>query len=573
MLSTYYLLRGLAHEWSSLLSGSRIGDLYSQRPDELSILFEAEEPLTLRASFGGRLRFVYLEPTAARARRNVADVLAPARGHEVLGVRVADRDRVLHFDLAGGMRIDITLFGARANAFLTTPGEELAETFRGTGQTAPPAPRSVRNTDEIAAAFPETWSEFRAADHDGRRRTCAQFVRRAHPLMNSLLAEECVARSGLPKYVDEVASDALETAQSNLIAAIREVESEALDHRHAKIYTCDDRPMSISIVRLSHPTGWEAKEYDSISEAVRRFVKRSLSWAHFDREYVPVRSAVQKELDRNTKRLARLSSELQSQSRADRYEHWGHVLMATNPGVVDVPPGGRPGDTIVALIADPFDADASSIEIPIQPRLSLVENAQRYYEKSKATRAARASAMGRLEEMTNRVMRLERLIERLDQVAYPQAWRDAKKKLSRELAPYAKRTGERAESVPYRRFVLDSGFEVWVGRNAKQNDELTTRAARKFDLWMHARGAAGSHAVLRLPSRDAQVPEDVVLTAAGIAAYYSKARGADMAPVIVAERKFVRKPRRAPAGTVLVDRHRVVLVTPGLPSRTKDISN
>jgi predicted ribosome quality control (RQC) complex YloA/Tae2 family protein len=121
-------------------------------------------------------------------------------------------------------------------------------------------------------------------------------------------------------------------------------------------------------------------------------------------------------------------------------------------------------------------------------------------------------------------------------------------------------------TIPFRRYELGSGFELWVGRNAAQNDELTTRVSRKFDLWLHARGVGGSHAVLRPPNRTVEIPEETIQRAASIVAYYSKARGSALVPVIVAERKFVRKPRRAEPGMVIVDRHRVVMVEPGLPA-------
>ena len=72
------------------------------------------------------------------------------------------------------------------------------------------------------------------------------------------------------------------------------------------------------------------------------------------------------------------------------------------------------------------------------------------------------------------------------------------------LASFVQTAANTTNRIPFRRFILGEGYEVWIGRNARQNDALTFRHARKYDLWMHARGVAGSHAVLRLPSRDAQ---------------------------------------------------------------------
>ncbi len=119
--------------------------------------------------------------------------------------------------------------------------------------------------------------------------------------------------------------------------------------------------------------------------------------------------------------------------------------------------------------------------------------------------------------------------------------------------------------VPYRRYQLSDGYEVWVGRNAKQNDMLTTRDARKYDLWLHARGVSGSHTVLRVPRRQETPPARIVEKAAAIAAWHSKARTSELAPVIVAEKRYVHKPRKSPLGTVVVEREEVLIVKPEIP--------
>ena len=106
---------------------------------------------------------------------------------------------------------------------------------------------------------------------------------------------------------------------------------------------------------------------------------------------------------------------------------------------------------------------------------------------------------------------------------------------------------------------------MWVGRNAKQNDELTLRDARPFDLWMHARGVAGSHTILRVKGRTDNPPGSIQEKAAAIAAWFSKARTSSLAPVIVTQRKYVRKPRGAAAGAVKVEREKVIMIEPALP--------
>jgi predicted ribosome quality control (RQC) complex YloA/Tae2 family protein len=105
------------------------------------------------------------------------------------------------------------------------------------------------------------------------------------------------------------------------------------------------------------------------------------------------------------------------------------------------------------------------------------------------------------------------------------------------------------------------GYDVYVGRNARNNDKLTMAFARKDDLWLHAREAQGSHVVIRQKGK-APIPAEVVAFAAGLAAWYSKQRNSGLVAVLHTPRKYVRKSKRMAPGQVLVDRSETLLVPP-----------
>jgi hypothetical protein len=122
-----------------------------------------------------------------------------------------------------------------------------------------------------------------------------------------------------------------------------------------------------------------------------------------------------------------------------------------------------------------------------------------------------------------------------------------------------------AGGVHPRKFELPGGWVVLVGRSNRENDVLTHRLARPNDLWFHARGAAGSHVVLRRGGRKDNPPRDIISRTAAIAAYFSKARTSAMVPVIYTEKRHVRKPRKGAPGLALCTHEKVVMVAPGLP--------
>jgi predicted ribosome quality control (RQC) complex YloA/Tae2 family protein len=118
-------------------------------------------------------------------------------------------------------------------------------------------------------------------------------------------------------------------------------------------------------------------------------------------------------------------------------------------------------------------------------------------------------------------------------------------------------------SSRFRIFSLGKGFTLYVGKNAKSNDELTMKFAKPNDLWFHARGAEGSHSVLKC-DKIGNIPKEIIEKSAQITAYYSKARNSKYTPVCYTYRKYVHKPKGANPGTVTITREEVIMVEPKL---------
>jgi predicted ribosome quality control (RQC) complex YloA/Tae2 family protein len=108
------------------------------------------------------------------------------------------------------------------------------------------------------------------------------------------------------------------------------------------------------------------------------------------------------------------------------------------------------------------------------------------------------------------------------------------------------------------------GFDIWVGKNAKNNDLLTQKYAFKEDLWLHAKDVAGSHVIIRHQAGKS-FPQPVIEKAAGLAAYFSKRRTDSLCPVSVTPKKFVRKTKDLAEGEVIVEKETVILVPPEAP--------
>ncbi|MFB6248596.1 MAG: NFACT RNA binding domain-containing protein [Salinibacter sp.] len=548
MIDNYYTLQALVREWRPDLVGAAVVDVFSQNKNELSVALAGErQDWTVQGSVERPGLHLFRVEGYNKARRNVAPLFRAALDQSVVDVRIADRDRLVYLDLGDGTTILWQLFGARANAFHVGPDGTVLGAFQSDDEHA-----GTEAPTPYPAPMPESFADFEGRWKNNRNKT-RQAVQSAVPLFGRTLARETLHRAGVdtdePAGCDEAERRALFDAAMTL--------REALTAPQPVIYGTGQFPDAFALIPLRHREDEAAEPFDTVDAAVRSFVRRRLAERHFHRLYDPLEEALGSAARHYRQSAERMAAELDSESWAGRYERWGHLLMAQQ---AQVPAGAEEVE-----LPDLF-ADGMPVTIPLDPGTSVVENAQHYYQRARRTRRSRAEARRRLDETRERADRAEQLLAELraiDTLDGIKRFRDEKEEA---LAPFVEREDADVDRFPYRRFDLGDGFEVWVGRNARQNHELTFHAAQKYDLWLHAREVPGAHTVLHLPNRDAEPSTRRVHTAAAIAAHFSKAKGSALVPVIVTERKYVTSPTGADPGVVRVDREDVALVEPGLPT-------
>lgn len=180
----------------------------------------------------------------------------------------------------------------------------------------------------------------------------------------------------------------------------------------------------------------------------------------------------------------------------------------------------------------------------------LASDYYRRYKKSQATRAA----LNRL------IPALEAELETLDRTRLSVQDTQDRSCLEQVLQNMRKDVSPSQGTLPFRRFTTVNGWEIWIGRNQAENQDLTFRQSRPDDLWFHVKNYPGSHVLLRC-GKNAPTPEDL-FDAAHLAAFYSRAAQGSMIPVDYTARKFVKKRPRAEPGQVLYTREKTLYVTP-----------
>ena len=237
------------------------------------------------------------------------------------------------------------------------------------------------------------------------------------------------------------------------------------------------------------------------------------------------------------------------------------------------------------MLATPDLRDGKPLEIALDPALSPAANLNAWFRRARKAEKGRDIILNRLQEAMAYADHLALASSRLDDIAASNCeeldclesvldWQEAHATLLPTGGDNSTRSpahGPEEPARPFRRYLVDEKYEVWVGRNNKENDILTHRASHSKDLWFHAQCVAGSHVILRTSGEPDAVPRGVIEKAAALAALNSKARHSSLVPVIFTERRFVRKPRKSPPGLASCLREKNIFVEPGIAPGVRPI--
>jgi len=287
------------------------------------------------------------------------------------------------------------------------------------------------------------------------------------------------------------------------------------------------------------------KIYDSnrtpLIPVYSQFAKSYLSFSRTDLIRKQLLSAIDKQISKKKSSLKKVESHLKRSSKGLTFKEKADILMANLHREVE---NGK------LAVFDFYNNQ--DIQLEVKKGLSIQAMAEKYYQKSKRQHIEienKEKALLNLKEAIIGLEQRRKEIEEADEKAlYKLAKTDQKKN-----------SGLEKQQLPFKLIHFEN-FEIWVGANSKQNDEIVRRA-NKEDIWLHIKDKAGSHVLLRTNGRDT-LPSTVLEYAASLAAWHSKARKEKNAAVLYTKRKYIRKFKGALPGQVKVDREDVILVNP-----------
>lgn len=531
MIRSHLALEKLAVELNAMLDGSRLVAAWTQAKGVAYLVFiKDHEEIVLECDVHSQHGAIVRKDTARRAQRNTINIAQTAIDQTVALVTKHPDDRILTIWLES-VQIHIELFsGGSGNIVLACDGVIVD---------------ALHSKQARIGHLFEVHRKLSQPAETREQRSAYTFIAAVSPNLVGPLAVECCDRLGMDPLAPYESLD--EADQHSLEHMAQDVLAEAEASSSWYVMSVDS---SILMAPIVLRRGTVMHEFTSTMQAIAKTVALREQSSQFIRQKQLTLKAIDKRISRIERTLEHVRADEAIDTREREYKLTADMLMA-QPDLHQ-----RDCESITIERWDTGELQ----HIKLNPELSLLQNAQRYYEKS---RSAQKSAHQRSLRIPALLREQQELLLLRDTVASALTMK-ALPDLPMSIQRMNQATSTKTPDEKYRVFILDDQHTLYVGKSAANNDELTMKFARQQDWWLHVRGASGSHAVLRGVSGP-KIPKQILEMAAAITAYYSQARNASYVPVVYTQRKFVRKPKGANIGAVVIEREQTVMIKPALP--------
>ena len=309
---------------------------------------------------------------------------------------------------------------------------------------------------------------------------------------------------------------------------------------HPVIYYEGNAPKEFGALPLTHYSGLARKEFASISQVLSTYYATKNTLTRIRQKSADLRHVVQTALERNRKKYDLQAKQLKDTQNREKYKVYGELINAYG---YDLAPGSK---NLTALNY----YTGQEVTIPLDPTMTPQENSQKYFAKYNKQKRTFEALSDLIQETADDIQYLESISNALDIALSEADLAQIKEELIQSGYVRRKFTKKKVKltSKPLH-YLSSDGYHMYVGKNNLQNDELTFSFAAGNDWWFHAKGAPGSHVIVK--SNGDELPDRTFEEAGRLAAYYSKNRGSDKVEIDYVEKKHVKKPNGAKPGFVV----------------------
>jgi predicted ribosome quality control (RQC) complex YloA/Tae2 family protein len=514
MHNSYFLLSHLSRELNDELHGFSIVSCFSQSKDELVIEFNNERrSFFLKAHLQPDFCCLSFPTSFNRARKNSVDLFSEVILKSVKSVMQFDNERCFAINLSDDLSLIFKMHGNRANV-LVVQDDKIIGIFRNHQEADWQIKPSELNREL-------NWSLETVTQNESN-------LKKAFYTLNSeawtfLESQEFNTSDSKAKW--------------NLLKNLK----NQLEKGEFFIIRKDS-----TLKLLLFPNGEIIKQMQSAIQALNEFFLMRMQTHALDSEKLRAMSLLREKEKQAESYIAKNQPLLNGLLHDAHYQLWGDLIMANLHQI-------NKGAESVSL--ENYHEPGKLVIIKLKQDLTPQKNAEVFYRKARNQKIEINKLSEALTEKQAQLEKLNIIRKEIESLETPQGIREVLAN-----SGFTKTQQQDVVRLPYRETEF-KGYIIRIGKSAADNDELTLKYSHKDDLWLHAKDVAGSHVIVKQQSGK-EFPKDVIERAAELAAFYSKRKGESLCPVAVTSKKFVRKRKGDPAGAVVVEKERVILVEP-----------
>jgi len=570
--------KGVVDELSKKLIGGRVEKIYQPESDEISLLIR---------SLNNNYKLV-LSASANHPRIHLTEAVKenPASppvfcmllrkhlsGGKILSFEFNDYERIIGIAIESVnelgdisvKKLIIEIMGRHSNIILINSEDKIIDAIKhvdsdisSVREVMPARPYVLPPAqNKISPESLDTLSLINMIDDSSQ--SAEKFLLNHIKGFSPLLCREVCVRAGLDPQA--MVSSLSQAERSNLKQAMDEIIQEIIQNQYVPCIIFEDeqyqRPIDFHCLNITQYR--HVLVMDSISKTLDIFYSSRDNAERLKQKKSDIFKALNNSIDRCLKKLAIQQDTLREVADREKFKLYGELITAN---IYSIPNNARS----VSLL-NYYSENAEHIEIPLDPNLLPQENAQRYFKKYAKAKSTFISTSRQLEETRKELEYLENVMQLLENCTTLREIDEVRQELAeegylnlRKKNGQGKKTGKQLSLSEPMHFKSSDGFDIFVGKNNKQNDYLTLKFSQSNDIWLHTKNIPGSHVIIRRNGRD--IPDSTIKEAAILAAWFSKARMSGNVPVDYTAVKNVSKPSGAKPGMVIYVNYKTAFVTP-----------
>ena len=565
-------IANIVTELNQTITGGKINKIAQPENDELIITIKNQrKQYRLFLSASASLPLIYLTETNKPSPLTAPNFCMLLRKHigsgKIIAIEQPGMERIIRFtiehlnelgDLCTKYLI-VEIMGKHSNIIFCNEEDQIIDSIKHVSahmssvrEVLPGRPYFIPETQSKLNPFSLTEEIFQEKIFP-RPVNVAKAIYTSITGISPLMAEEVCYRAGIDGGIP---TDGLEDVERVHLAHtfLRMVDDIRDGHFEPNIIYKGKEPVEFACFPLSQYQDYRAVSYPSIFPVLETYYAEKNIVTKMRQKTVDLRKIVQNALERNVKKYQLQQKQLKDTEKKEKYRVWGELL---NTYGYEVEPGAKSMEALNYYTNE-------MIQIPLDETMTPQENAKKYFDKYSKLKRTKEALDTLLQETGDEIKHLESIAASLDIASSEEDLVQIKEEMMEYGYVKRKNTGGKKVKVtsrPYH-YISSDGYDIYVGKNNFQNDELSFKFASGNDWWFHAKGQPGSHVVVK--SKNEELPDRTFEEAGKLAAYYSKGRQAPKVEIDYTQKKNLRKPTGGKPGFVVYYTNYSLLIEPDI---------